>query len=60
MREDVLRRYHQNKIVLTNYKSQTQGDYLYERQLVDREFYKRAKSILAVKKEVKTLDRFEQ
>ncbi len=33
---------------------------MFERQLVDREFYKRAKIYASSKKEARTLDRFEQ
>ena len=60
MREQILARYLHNKFALQNYKHQTQGDYLYERQLVDRDFYKRAKVYSSSKKEARTLDRFEQ
>lgn len=42
-RERVLQRYLQNKVALQNYKVQTMGDQLFERQLIDREFYKRQK-----------------
>lgn len=60
MRSQVLQRYHQNKISLANFKAQTEGDKLYETQLIDREFYKRAKVYASSKKEQRTLDRFEQ
>ena len=60
MRDNVLQRYTQNKIALMAYRQQTQGDLLYERQLVDREFYKRPKIYSSSKKEARTLDRFEQ
>ena len=38
----------------------SQGDYLFEHQLVDREFYKRERVFTHSKKEARTLDRFEQ
>ena len=47
-------------MLLQNFHQQTQGDHLYETQLVDREFYKRAKVYSNSKKEARTLDRFEQ
>ena len=53
-------RYNKNKIALQAYNQHTQGDILYERQLVDRDFYKRAKVYSSNKKEARTLDRFEQ
>jgi uncharacterized protein (UPF0147 family) len=59
MRDQVLYRYTQNKVALMAYRQQTQGDLLYERQLVDREFYKRPKVYSSSKKEARTLDRFE-
>lgn len=40
--------------------SKSHGDYLFENQLVDREFYKRERVFTVNKKEAKTLDRFEQ
>lgn len=40
-------------------QAKTRGDHLYEHQLVDRDFYKRAKVFTASKKEARTLDRFE-
>jgi len=40
--------------------AKTQGDILFETQLVDRDFYKRAKVFTHSKKEARTLDRFEQ
>eukprot|EP00347_Sterkiella_histriomuscorum_P012579 403368026 len=60
VRDEILQRYNHNKIAIQNYRQQTQGDHLYERQLVDREFYKRAKVYQNSKKEARTLDRFEQ
>jgi hypothetical protein len=60
IREEVLGRYLQNKIALSTFKQQTIGDTLFEKQLVDREFYKRAKIYQSSKKEARTLDRFEQ
>ena len=40
--------------------AKTYGDNLFESQLVDREFYKRARVFTHSKKEARTLDRFEQ
>jgi hypothetical protein len=40
--------------------AKTQGDVLFETQLVDRDFYRRAKVFTQSKKEARTLDRFEQ
>ena len=59
-REEVLQRYLRNKVALQNCKQATHGDFLFERQLVDRDFYKRAKIYSSSKKEARTLDRFEQ
>lgn len=39
---------------------QTTGDRLFEKQLVDRNFYRRAKVFNANKKEARTLDKFEK
>jgi hypothetical protein len=39
--------------------AKTKGDYLYEHQLVDRDFYKRARVFTTSKKEARTIDRFE-
>lgn len=60
MRSEVLSRYQNNQVSLYSFRQQTQGDHLFERQLVDREFYKRAKIYASSKKEARTLDRFEQ
>ena len=60
LREQVLSRYSLNKVALSSHRQLTQGDALFERQLVDREFYKRAKVYSSSKKEARTLERFEQ
>jgi hypothetical protein len=49
-----------NQVALDLCGKQTLGDLLFQRQLVDREYYKRNKSFTCNKKEARTLDRFEQ
>jgi len=58
MRDQVLSRYRQNQVALQGCESS--GDALYCRQLVDRDFYRRARVQQSSKKEARTLDRFEQ
>jgi len=60
IRSDVLSDYHKGKVALYEHQVQTEGDRLYQRQLVDREFYKRARLSNQSKKEQRTLDRFEK
>ena len=60
LRQKVLQNYMTNKVALDFYGQQTLGDILYQRQLVDRNFYRRTKSYTSSKKEARTLDRFEQ
>jgi len=59
-RNQVLQNYLTGKVRLQSFKAQTAGDFLYERELVHREFYKRSKIPGQGKKEARTLDRFEQ
>lgn len=40
--------------------SKSHGDYMFENQLIDREFYKRERIFTQSRKEARTLDRFEQ
>lgn len=58
-REQVLKNYHKNKSMFEKLIAKTKGDYLYEHQLVDRDFYKRARVFTTSKKEARTIDRFE-
>lgn len=60
IRQQVLQNYMTNQIALDFYGQQTFGDLMYQRQLVDRNFYRRTKSYAQSKKEARTLDRFEQ
>ena len=52
--------YMANQAAYGKLMAKSHGDYLFERQLVDREFYKRARVFTHNKKEARTLDRFEQ
>jgi len=60
IRQEVFANYHKGKVALADHQMVTEGDRLYERQLIDREFYKRARVATQSKKEARTLDRFEK
>ena len=60
LKDKVLYNYMANQVALDHYGCQTLGDIMYQRQLVDRSFYRRTKSYAHSKKEARTLDRFEQ
>ena len=60
LRQRILSGYFSNQQVYGKMMAKTYGDHLFEQQLVDREFYKRARVYTHSKKEARTLDRFEQ
>lgn len=60
MRDRVLARYNESRQAYSKLVAKSRGDYLYEHQLVDRDFYKRARVFTTSKKEARTIERFEQ
>lgn len=52
--------YHKSQASFQKLVAKSRGDYLYEHQLVDRDFYKRARIFTTSKKEARTIERFEQ
>ena len=60
LRSKVLKSYLDCTVSLQKTHAITNGDYLFSHQLVDRDFYRRARLNTQSKKEGRTIDRFEQ